>query len=85
MGDDCFEILAHSVSELGPLERLYLNINRNMISKETMVEAFRSFEKLALLSYLELEAKKNLRRIEDKDEVRATLNALPVKAKKIDI
>jgi hypothetical protein len=85
MGDECFEILAQSLAEIGLLERLYLNINRNMLSKETMVEALKSFEKLASLSYLELEAKKNLRKIEDKDEVRAALNALPVKGKKIDI
>ncbi len=85
MGDDCFEILAQSMAELGLLERLYLNINRNMISKETMVEAFKSFEKLSMLVYLELEAKKNLRKIEDKDEVRASLNALQVKGKKVDI
>ena len=85
MGDDCFETLVKSVSELGKLERLYLNINRNMISKETMVEALKSFEKLAQLSNIELEAKKNLRRIEDKAEVREALNALPAKAKKIDI
>jgi hypothetical protein len=85
MGDDCFEILSHSMADLGSLERLYLNINRNMISKETMVDAFKAFEKLSNLAYLDLEAKKNLRRIEDKDEVRATINSLPVKGKKIDI
>lgn len=86
MGDDNFLIVSYSIVELGLMERLYLNINRNMISYEAMVEAFKEFERLGMMYHVEIDAKRNLRKIEDKEEVRTVINSLQqVKSKKIDL
>lgn len=85
MGDECFEILMDAMSELELLERLYLNVNRNCITPESLATSIKGLEGLGMLQLAEFEIKRNIRRVEDKEIVRQVFNALPIKIKKLEM
>ena len=83
MGDDCLDIVTKGYAEYEYLEKMSLNLNRNDISSDGIIGVVEDFEGLGMLNHLVIEAKKNIRKVDEKDEVRTTLNKLMVKHKKI--
>lgn len=85
MGDECLDILTKSYSEYEYLERIELNLNRNDISPKALCEMIKKFDNLGMINHIYIQAKKNIKKIGEKDAVRDTLNKLLVKKKKIDL
>ncbi len=83
MGDECFSILYNSFKEYEYLEKLNLNVSRNLLSAEVLAEAFAEIENLGMLNHLVVRATKNLRHVEQKEKVNSAANKLMVKNKKI--
>jgi hypothetical protein len=85
MGDECLDILVRSFSEYEYLEKLNLNLNRNDLSSDALVQMVTDIEGLGMLNNLQIHAKKNIRKVDQKDMVRSALNKLMVKNKNIDL
>ena len=85
MGDDCLAILVKAFSEYEYLETLHLNLNRNDLSCEALSNALEQIEDLGMLNNLYIQGKKNIRKVDQKDNVRFSLNKLMAKTKKIDL
>jgi hypothetical protein len=85
MGDACLDILVRSFAEYEYLEKLSLNLNRNDLSAEAMVQLLNDIEGLGMLKNLQIHAKKNIRKVDQKDLVRTALNKLMCKNKMIDL
>lgn len=85
MGDECFGIVVSSISDMSGLEKLHLNVTRNMISTDTFCMYVDQLQNLRALQNLEFEAKRNVRAIEEKQEIKAVFNSLLIKSKKIDL
>lgn len=84
MGDELFESVMVPMYDLELLERLYLNFNRNCLSPEVLASCFKELESLKSLHYLEIEAKRNIKKVEERDMVRNAVASLPFKQKKAD-
>lgn len=85
MGGECLKILGDSYKEYEYLEKLKLNLNRNDLGPDSICELIEGFEHLGMLNQVYIQAKKNMRRIDEKDMVRDSLNKLMIKNKKIDL
>ena len=85
MGDACLDILVRSFAEYEYLEKLNLNLNRNDLSSEALAQLINDIEGLGMLNSLQIHAKKNIRKVDQKDMVRSALNKLMVKNKNIDL
>lgn len=85
MGDLCFNAITESFKELTMLQRLRLNINRNELSSNSILQALKQIAKLPNLEHLEIHAKKNLRRVEQKEQIRVANEELALKTKKIEL
>jgi len=85
MGDECFDILFSAVADITMVRSLFLNINRNCITPEALAKRMADLDNLAHLTHLEIDAKRNLKRIEDREAVRQMFNGLRVKSKKVDL
>jgi hypothetical protein len=85
MGDECLDILIRSFAEYEYLEKLNLNLNRNDLSSDALVQMVTDLEGLGMLNSLQIHSKKNIRKVDQKDLVRTALNKLMVKSKNIDL
>lgn len=85
MGDECLDILVRSLAEYEYLEKLNLNLNRNDLSADALEQMVNDLEGLGMLKNLQIHAKKNIRKVDQKDQVRTGLNKLMVKNKSIDL
>ena len=85
MGDSCLDTLVRSFAEYEYLEKLSLNLNRNDLSAEALVQLLNDIEGLGMLKNLQIHAKKNIRKVDQKDLVRTALNKLMCKNKMIDL
>jgi hypothetical protein len=85
MGDDCLDTLVNAFVEYEYLEKLALNLNRNDLTSEGLSNALEKFEGLGMLNSVKIQAKKNIRKVDQKDNVRFTLNRLMAKRKKIEL
>lgn len=85
MGDTCLDTLVRSFAEYEYLEKLSLNLNRNDLSAEALVQLLNDIEGLGMLKNLQIHAKKNIRKVDQKDLVRTALNKLMCKNKMIDL
>lgn len=85
MGGDCLGALAQSYQEYEYLERIKLNLSRNDLGPDALTDLIQGMEHLGMLNQIYIQAKKNIRRIDEKDAVRAALNKLMIKNKKIDL
>lgn len=85
MGGDCLKILTNSYQEYEYLEKLRMNLNRNDIGPDALCSLIQGLEHLGMLSQVYIQAKKNIRRIDEKDMVRDALLKLMIKNKKIDL
>lgn len=85
MGDTCLDILVRSFAEYEYLEKLNLNLNRNDLTADALAQMITDIEGLGMLNSLQIHAKKNIRKVDQKDMVRNALNKLMVKNKNIDL
>ena len=83
MGDECFEILMSGVGSLTQLSHLYLNIARNQLTVDGLMNNLALLTEISSLEVLEVDAKKNLKKIEDIDAVKQVLQATSAKTKKV--
>lgn len=83
MGDECFEILMAGVSNLSQLTRFYLNVSRNQLTVDGLMNNLILLSEMSGLEVLEVDAKKNLKKIEDMDCVKQVVNNTVAKSKKI--
>lgn len=85
MGGECLKTVGEAYLEYEYLEKLRLNLNRNDLAHEDLVELIEGMEGLGMLNQIYIQAKKNIKRIDRKDAVRDSLNKLMIKNKKIDL
>ena len=85
MGEECLEILTASLIELEALQKLSLNLSKNCLSPEVLCDCIEQLQNLANLHTIDLDVKRNIRRVEDRDQIRQVLMSLPAKNKTIDI
>ena len=85
MGDECLDILVRSFAEYEYLEKLNLNLNRNDLTADALTQLVQDIEGLGMLNNLQIHAKKNIRKVDQKDMVRSALSKLMVKNKNIDL
>lgn len=85
MGGDCLSIVSKSYAEYEYLERLELNLNRNELDQESICELIDQLESLGMINHVYIHAKKNIRKVADKETIRESLNKLMIKKKKIDL
>lgn len=85
MGDECFETLMAGVCSLAQLSRLHLNVARNLLTVDSLMNNLLPLAELTALEVLEVEAKKNLKKIEDIDAVKQVLNTTSAKTKKVNL
>lgn len=85
MGDNCLAIVSKSYSEYEYLERLELNLNRNDLTQDSICELIEQLESLGMINHVYIQAKKNIRKVADKETIRESLNKLMIKKKKIDL
>ena len=64
MGDACLDTLVRSFAEYEYLEKLSLNLNRNDLSAEALVQLLNDIEGLGMLKNLQIQAKKNIRKVD---------------------
>lgn len=83
MGDECFEALMSGVSSLTQLSHLHLNIARNQLSVDGLMNNLAMLVEMSSLEVLEIDAKKNLKRVEDIGAVKQVLQATAAKTKKV--
>lgn len=85
MGDECFETLMNGVAGMENLQKLALNISRNVLSVEALANNLILLAGLESLDSLDIDAKKNLKKIDEKDTVRQVVQSIEAKSKKIDL
>lgn len=85
MGDECLEILSRSYTEYEYLEKLVLILNRNDLSPSALCDVVQKLDGLGMMNHVYIQAKKNIRKISEKDSVRETIAKLMIKKKKIDL
>ena len=83
MGDFCLEKVVSSFIEYEYLENLTVNLNRNDLSAHGIKAMVENLGDLGMLRNLYITAKKNLRKVDQKEMVRQALNKLMIKNKKI--
>lgn len=85
MGDECFETLMNGLAYMQGLTKLHLNVTRNMLSVEGLANNLVLLADMGQLETLEIDAKKNLKKVDDKDTVRQITQAINAKNKKLDL
>jgi hypothetical protein len=85
MGDECFETLMNGVAGMENLQKLALNISRNVLSVEALANNLILLAGLESLDSFDIDAKKNLKKIDEKDTVRQVVQSIEAKSKKIDL
>lgn len=85
MGGECLKTIGEAYQEYEYLEKLRLNLNRNDLGHEDIVELVEGMENLGMLNQAYIQAKKNVKRVDRKDAIRDSLNKLMIKNKKIDL
>ena len=83
MGDECFEILMNGIGNMSQLARLHLNVARNQLSVDGLMNNLILLAEMSNLENIEVDAKKNLKKVEDMDSVKQILNTTSAKTKKI--
>ena len=85
MGDDCFAILMEGIGNMNQLIKLQLNIARNQLSVDGLMNNLIILAEMSSIETLEIDAKKNLKKVEDIESVKQILSATNAKIKRINL
>jgi hypothetical protein len=83
MGDECLEILSKGYAEYEYLEKVTLNLNRNDLTAGSLCGVIHDMGELGMLKSLMVQAKKNVRKVDQKDMVKKAMAKLMLKNKKV--
>lgn len=85
MGDECFETLMNGLVSMEKLEKLILNVGRNQLSVEGLANNLILLAEVESLDSIEIDAKKNIKKVDEKETVRQVIQAISAKSKKVDL